>query len=299
MRVFVTGASGFVGSAIVQELLRAGHEVVGLARSETAAKALNWAGASVHRGELTDLESLKKGIAESDGVIHAGFIHDFSKFKESCEIDRRAIEAMGSVLAGTKRPLVITSGLALVKSSAERPALEKDIPPANGHNPRIATEEAARAAAERGTNVSIVRLPPSVHGIGDHGFVPLLIDLARRKGVAAYVGEGTNHWSAVHRLDAAVLYRLAFEKNAANACYHAVGDAGIEFREIAKVIGKRLNIPVQSKSGEEANAHFEWFKHFAEVDATSSSDETRKALNWKPTQIDLLKDIDRPEYFGT
>ena len=271
MRIFVTGATGFVGSAVVRELIDARHKVLGLARSDASAKSLAAAGADVHRGSLEDLESLRSGAAAVDRVIHTAFIHDFSKYKENCEIDRRAIEALGSALVGSDRPLIVTSV--------------------------TAPEEAAAAVAAQGVLASVVRLPPSVHGEGDRGFVPILINIAREKNVSAYIGDGLNRWPAVHRLDAARLFRLALEKCAARANYHGVAEEGVPFREIAEVIGRRLNVPVVSKSPEEANKHFDWFAHFAALDNPTSSERTRTLLGWKLKQPGLISDLGSGRYF--
>jgi nucleoside-diphosphate-sugar epimerase len=300
MRIFVTGATGFVGSAVVQELLKAGHQVTGLAHSEAGAKSLAAAGATVHRGDLEDLESLRRGAAASDGVIHCGFIHDFSKFKEVCETDRKVIEAFGAALSGSNRPLVITSGVALVTPG--RLATEENVSVFDSTTmPRVASEEAAASAVARGGRVSVVRLP-IVHGDGDgpHSFIRTLIRIAREKGVSAYIGDGKNRWPAVHQLDAAHLFRLAFENTPARLSrFHASAEEGIAFRDIAQVIGKRLNIPVVSKSSAEAADHFGWFAHFAAMDGPASSARTQQQLGWAPKRLGLIADLDRGEYFET
>lgn len=297
MRVFVTGATGFIGSAVVRELLAAGHQVLGLARSDAGAAALHAAGAQVHRGDLADLDGLRAAAAASDGVAHLGFNHNFATYKQNCEDDRAVVAALGGALAGSDRPLIVTSGTAIVPPG--RLGTEAD-PPAAGSDvhPRAASEEAATAVAERGGRVSVVRLPPSVHGVGDRGFVPLLAGVAREKGVSAYVGEGANRWPAVHRFDAARLFRLALEGGAAEFRYHGAAEEGVPFREIAAAIGRQLGVPTVSKSPEEAAEHFGWFGGFASVDNPTSSEHTRAALGWQPSELGLIADVDRAEYFA-
>jgi nucleoside-diphosphate-sugar epimerase len=287
MRVFVTGATGFIGSAIVQELRGAGHQVLGLARSDAGAQSLAAAGAVVHRGSLEDTDSLKRGAAAADGVIHTAFIHDFSDFAANAKADKLAIEAMAATLAGSGKPLIVSSGC-LGQST------EEDSP---DHAFPRKSEEVGLAAVAQGVRAMVIRLSPSVHGDGDHGFVPTLIKLAREKGFAIYVGEGKNCWPAVHRLDAAKLYRLALEKGTSGAKFHGVADEGIPIRQIAEVIGRRLNVPAVSKTPEEAAELLGFIGHVLAMGGRSSNALTRERLGWHPTQPGLIQDLEGGRYF--
>ena len=299
MRIFLTGATGFIGSAIVPELIHAGHQVLGLTRSEAGAQSLLAAGADVHRGNLDDLESLRSGAAVSDGVIHCAFDHsafgqDFSKFAEVCEKDKRAIEAMGDVLVGSDRPFVITSGTVMGNAAPGQPATEDYFDP-NHPNPRKGSEVAGASVAARGVNVSVVRLP-QVHDPVKQGLITYAVALAREKGISAYIGEGLNRWPAAHVLDVAHLYRLALEKREAGSRYNAVAEEGISMREIAEVVGRGLKVPAVSLSAEEAPAHFGWLAMFAGFDMPASSALTRQRLGWHPTGPGLIADLEQMRY---
>ena len=293
MRVFVTGASGFIGSAVVRELLDGGHDVVGLARSDASAASLTGAGVEVVRGDIENLDSLRAGAADADGVIHLAFIHDFSDYARAGQTDRRAIETIGEVLAGSDRPFVVTAGTAGLTQGR---VLTEDDAPLPGL-PR-ASEEVALPLAARGVRVSVLRLPPSVHGEGDHGFVPRLIAIAREKSVSAYPGDGRNRWPAVHRLDAANLFRLALEAAPAGTVLHGVADEGVPVRDIAGVIGRHLELPVTSISFDEAAGHFGWLGPFFALDVPASSMLTQRQLSWRPTHQGLLADLEQDHYFA-
>jgi nucleoside-diphosphate-sugar epimerase len=294
MRVFVTGSTGFIGFAIVQELINAGHQVLGLTRSEAGASSLITAGAQAHRGDLEDLESLRSGAAMSDGVIHTAFNHDFSNFAANCEMDRRAIEALGTVLEGSDRPLIVTSGTGVLAPG--RLATEDDVPVSNPAYPRV-SEQTAISVAARGVNASVVRLP-QVHDRDKQGFVSYAIAVAREKGVSVFVGDGLNRWPAVHRLDAAHLYRLALEKGSAGARYHAVAEEGVPLRDIAEAIGRGLNVPVVVKPSEEAAQHFGFLGFFVGIDCPASSALTQERLGWHPTtQPGLIEDLHHASAF--
>jgi nucleoside-diphosphate-sugar epimerase len=295
MRVFVTGATGFIGSVVVRELLDAGHEVLGLARGDAAADILTGWGVQAHRGELTDLDSLAEGARACDGVIHLAFIHDFSQFMANVETDRRAVDALAGALEGSGKPLAIASGTMMVAHA--RPATENDTP-FSIEAPRAASEARVVAASDHGVRGSVVRLPPTVHGAGDKGFVPRLIGIAREKGVAAYVGDGENRWPAVHRLDAARLFRLAIERAEPGSRLHAVAEEGVPMRAIAETIGAGLGVPAQSVTPDEAGAYFGFLALFIAADNLASSAITREALDWRPEGPDLLTDMKDAGYFA-
>jgi len=295
MRIFVTGATGFVGSAIVQELIDAGHQVLGLARSDAGAKSLTAVGAQVHRGDLEDLENLRSGAANSDAVIHTAFNHDFSKYVANCESDRRVIEALGSVLAGSDRLLIVTSGTGMAHSGPSPLSTEDDPPATSKVAPRAASEEAAASLAARGVRVAVVRLP-QVHDTVKQGLVTYAIHLAREKGVSAYVGDGLNRWPAAHRFDTAHLYRLVLEKANGDATFHAVAEEGVPARDIAEVISRGLNVPAVSIAPEEAAGHFGWLAAFVGRHLPASSARTRQKLGWNPTGPTLLTDLENMRY---
>jgi len=297
MKVFVTGASGFIGSAVVKELISAGHQAIGLARSEKAAKIVSDAGAEVLLGNLEDLAILQQGALQADGVIHTAFLHDFmltgdfSQFIKAAAMDKNAITAMGETLLGTSKPLVVTSGmlgLPLINGFVTEESTTQ-------HSPR-SSETTAMALAEKGVNASAIRLAPSVHDKGDGGFIPFIISLARKNGVSAYPAEGTNHWCAVHRLDAAKAFRLAVEKGIKGALYNVVGDTGIEIKAIATLIGETLGLPVKSVSGDGLAKHFEWLSNFITMESIATNFKTQEQLGWKPTHIGLLEDMQK-NYF--
>jgi nucleoside-diphosphate-sugar epimerase len=299
MRVFVTGATGWIGSTVVPELIGAGHEVVGLARSDASAAALATAGAHAHRGSLDDLEGLRAAAAASDGVIHLAFKHDLAfsgNFPAAAEADRRAIETFGAALEGSDRPLVIASGLAGLKPGVL--ATEDDMPdPTSPAGHRARSERTALALAASGVRSSSVRLAPSVHGEGDHGFVATLVDIARDKHVSGYIGDGTNHWPAVHRLDAARLFRLALENAPAASVLHGAAEQAVPLRAVAEVIGRHLDLPLASIAPADASAHFGWLAAFLALDALASSAHTSELLGWQPTRPGLVDDLEQGHYF--
>ena len=294
MRVFLTGATGFIGSKITTELLGAGHQVLGLTRSDAGARQLEAAGAQVHRGNIEDLESLRAGASNVDAVIHTAFDHDFSHFVENCEKDRRVIEALGGALAGSDRPLLITSGTGLGAAGPGAPATE-DVFNASYPNPRVASELAGAAVRATGVDVRVIRLP-QVHDPEKQGLISPLIDVARGKGVSAYVGDGSNRWPAAHVLDVAQLYRLALETDEAGARYNAVAEEGVTAREIAEVVGAGLKVPTTALSADEAAAHFGWLAMFVGLDMPASSASTRERLGWRPVGPGLISDLQRMDF---
>jgi nucleoside-diphosphate-sugar epimerase len=295
MRIFVTGASGWIGSAVIPELLDAGHKVVGLARSDTAAAAVAARGAEVHRGGLDDLDGLRAGAAASDGVVHLGYNHDFSRMEQAAQTDLQAIEAIGATLEGTDRPFVIASGAAGIASG--RVATEADMPDLGAH-PRVASAQAALSFGTRGVRSSIVRFAPTVHGAGDHGFVAALVGIARDTGVSGYIDDGANRWPAVHRLDAGSLVRLAVDDAPAGSVLHAIAEEGVPTRAIAEAIGRGLDLPVVSVPAEQASSHFGFLGGFFSVDCPASNRLTRELLGWTPTQHGLIADLDEGHYFN-
>lgn len=295
MRVFVTGASGFVGSAVVNELLNARHKVLGMVRSEKAAAQLKDSGADVFLGDIYQPEAVAAAAKDCDAVIHTAFNHDFSKYKENCETDRKLISAIGQALKNSSRPFVGTSGLGIM--NYDHQLVESDKPASSEQVPRAASEEAILAVAENGVKGYIVRLPPTVHDAGDHGFIPMIIEISKQKKASAYVGDGKNRWPAVHRLDAAILYRLIIEQQHEQQVYHAVGEEGVAFKDIATSIGNHLQLPVISKTGEEVSAHFGFMGHFAGIDCYSSSARTRELTGWTPVHKELMEDLNSGVYF--
>jgi nucleoside-diphosphate-sugar epimerase len=296
MRVFVTGASGWIGSATVRELLDAGHQVLGLARSDTAAASVAGLGAEVLRGGLDDLDSLRAGAEATDGVVHLAYHHDFSQMEHAAQLDLHAIDAIGAVLEGTDRPLVIASGVAGLGSA--RAATERDLQDPSAH-PRVAGAQATLALAGRGVRSSVVRFAPTVHGAGDHGFVATLVGIARDKGVSAYIEDGVNRWPAVHQLDAGALVRLAVDHAPAGSILHAIAEQGVPTRDIAEAIGQGLDAPVVSVPAERASDHFGWLARFFALDCPASNDLTRELLGWEPTQPGILADLKQGHYFAT